>query len=82
MFWHSSPRSRPACLRLRVVADPDTIDRRFMADQAKLDHIEDVVRSWWPESIAEDETGNMTLWRELRAARRVLLDALGFDQVA
>ena len=27
----------PACLRLRVVADPATVDPRFMVDDAKLD---------------------------------------------
>ena len=29
----------PACLRLRVVADPATVDPRFLVDEAKLDRI-------------------------------------------
>ncbi len=33
----------PACLRLRVVADPATVDPRFLVDEAKLDRIADVV---------------------------------------
>ncbi|HEY0959222.1 MAG TPA: N-succinylarginine dihydrolase [Novosphingobium sp.] len=69
----------PACLRLRVVADPETIDSRFIVDQARLEHVEIVVRRWWPTQIAADEIGNPSLWRELRAARRALLDVLGID---
>ena len=33
----------PACLRLRVVADPATVDPRFIAHEAKLDQIASVV---------------------------------------
>ena len=33
----------PACLRLRVVADPATVDPRFLVDDAKLDRIAAVV---------------------------------------
>src|SRR3546814_11495442 len=32
----------PACLRLRVVADPAHIDPRFLVDEAKLDGIADI----------------------------------------
>ena len=39
----------PACLRLRVVADPATVDPRFMVDKAKLDRIADVIAQHWPE---------------------------------
>ncbi len=28
----------PACLRLRVVCDPTTVDPRFLVDDGKLDH--------------------------------------------
>ena len=45
----------PACLRLRVVADPATVDPRFMVGQARLDQIETVVRRFWPLSIAIDD---------------------------
>ena len=33
----------PACLRLRVVADPATVDPRFLVDEAKLDRIADCI---------------------------------------
>ena len=48
----------PACLRLRVVADPATIDPRFMVDDARLDRIAEVVADRWPESIAPDALGD------------------------
>ena len=35
----------PACLRLRVVADPATVDPRFLVDDAKLDRLADVDRA-------------------------------------
>ncbi len=66
----------PACLRLRVVADPATIDPRFLADHAKLDRIEAVVQRFWPESIAPDDLGRPALWTDLRAARVALLETL------
>ena len=42
----------PACLRLRVVADPATVDRRFLVDEDKLDLIAGIVAAHWPEAIA------------------------------
>src|SRR6476659_5068987 len=44
----------PACLRLRVVADPAAVDPRFLADDAKLDRIGAVIRREWPEQIHHD----------------------------
>jgi succinylarginine dihydrolase len=41
----------PACLRLRVVADPAKVDPRFMVDEAKLDAIAAVISEEWPERI-------------------------------
>ena len=41
----------PACLRLRVVADPATVDPRFLVDEARLDRIAAVVDAHWPETI-------------------------------
>jgi succinylarginine dihydrolase len=35
----------PACLRLRVVAEPEAVDPRFMADEAKLDRLAAVVEA-------------------------------------
>ncbi len=69
----------PACLRLRVVADPATVDPRFLVDARKLDLIEAVVARHWPESIAPDDLGSPTLWHDLRAARASLLAALGVE---
>lgn len=34
----------PACLRLRVVADPATVDPRFLLDEARVAMLEEVVR--------------------------------------
>jgi succinylarginine dihydrolase len=36
----------PACLRLRVVADPATVDPRFLANEAKLDRLGEVIRRY------------------------------------
>jgi succinylarginine dihydrolase len=69
----------PACLRLRVLADPATVDPRFIVDHAKLDRIEAIVRQHWPEKIAPDELGHPALWASVRAARSALLGVLGFS---
>jgi succinylarginine dihydrolase len=66
----------PACLRLRVVADPATVDPRFLVDEAKLDRIAEVVRTHWPVEIHNSELQNPTLIRDVEAARVSLLDAL------
>lgn len=63
----------PACLRLRVVADPATVDPRFIANEAKLDQIASVVAAFWPESIVPDQLGDASLMDQVRAARMALL---------
>jgi succinylarginine dihydrolase len=63
----------PACLRLRVVADPATVDPRFIANEAKLDQIASVVAAYWPESIVPDQLGDASLMDQVRAARMALL---------
>jgi succinylarginine dihydrolase len=63
----------PACLRLRVVADPATVDPRFIANEAKLDQIASVVAAYWPESIVPDQLGDASLIDQVRAARMALL---------
>jgi succinylarginine dihydrolase len=63
----------PACLRLRVVADPATVDPRFIANEAKLDQIASVVATYWPESIVPDQLGDASLMDQVRAARMALL---------
>ena len=66
----------PACLRLRVVADPARVDPRFLVDAAKLDAIAAVVRRWWPEAIDPDALGDPALIRDVETAHGHLLDAL------
>lgn len=66
----------PACLRLRVVADPATVDPRFMVDEAKLDTIAKVIEDHWPTSIEADNINSPPLWSDIRWARHALLDAL------
>lgn len=66
----------PACLRLRVVADPATIDPRFLVDAAKLDRIAAVVEAHWPERIVPGDIGDPALIERIEAARRALLESL------
>lgn len=72
----------PACLRLRVVADPATVDQRFIADEAKLDRIAEVVSNHWPDEIAPDQLGNPALVAQVQAARMALLKACDLDALA
>jgi succinylarginine dihydrolase len=64
----------PACLRLRVVANPATVDQRFMADEVKLDAISRIIAAHWPESIAPDQIGDASLIAQVQAARSALLE--------
>ncbi|HEX8192821.1 MAG TPA: N-succinylarginine dihydrolase [Allosphingosinicella sp.] len=66
----------PACLRLRVAADPAAVDPRFLADQAKLDRISDVIARHWPEHIAPDDLLDPALWLRMEEARLALNAAL------
>jgi succinylarginine dihydrolase len=66
----------PACLRLRVVADPATIDPRFILDGARLAVIEREVSRHWPESIDPGDLQNKTLAQQCLEARSHLLAAL------
>ena len=71
----------PACLRLRVVADPATVDARFILDEAKTRRIEAVVAEMWPETIAPEQIGDPALAREVGEAREALLGVLGLDEL-
>jgi succinylarginine dihydrolase len=71
----------PACLRLRVVADPATVDPRFLADEAKLDGIADVVAKHWPEAIAPGDLASSALAAEVRKARAALLERLNLSEL-
>ena len=72
----------PACLRLRVVADPATVDPRFLLDQAKAERIEAVIAEHWPETISPDDIGSVALADRVIAARLALLAALGLSELA
>ncbi len=71
----------PACLRLRVVADPATVDQRFLLDEAKAQRIEAVIAEMWPETIAPDQIGDPALASEVLDAREALLGVLGLDEL-
>jgi len=64
----------PACLRLRVVADPGRVDPRFMATPQKLDEIAHAVTEYWPESIDPGQLADPELIAAVRQARNRLLD--------
>jgi succinylarginine dihydrolase len=72
----------PACLRLRVVGDPATVDPRFLLDEAVAERIEAVVAGAWPEQIDPADLGSESLERAVRAARTRLLEALGLAELA
>ena len=72
----------PACLRLRVVADPATVDPRFLVDAGRLDSITEVVERSWPEAIHNDNLRDPALVRDIEAARRALLDGLDLAELA
>jgi succinylarginine dihydrolase len=71
----------PACLRLRVVADPATVDQRFLVSPASLPLAEAAVQRHWPEEIAPDDLARPELWNEVRTARRMLLEALNLHEL-
>ena len=67
----------PACLRLRIVADPATIDARFLADEDKLDLIAGVVAAPWPRQIMPFDLASDTLLADIGRARQALVAAVG-----
>lgn len=71
----------PACLRLRVVADPATVGSRFLLDKAKADRIEAVIARHWPENIAPDQIGTDALAERVQAARAALLETLDLTEL-
>jgi succinylarginine dihydrolase len=71
----------PACLRLRVVADPFAVDPRFLVDEAKLDRIAQLVSQTWPEQIDASDLGQPELIREIEGARTALLDLLDLTEL-
>ena len=71
----------PACLRLRVVADPATVDPRFIATPENLTAIEALVGRHWPEQLAVEDLSSPALWEELVAARSALCAELGLQEL-
>ena len=71
----------PACLRLRVIADPATVDPRFLLSDANGDTIARIVAQYWPEQIDPGEIGNPALARDIVAARAALLQRLDLTEL-
>lgn len=71
----------PACLRLRVVADPATVDPRFLLDEAKADAIEATIAAHWPEQIEPADLGSATLMEQVVSARSRLLETLDLENL-
>src|SRR5215210_902055 len=71
----------PACLRLRVVADPATVDPRFLVDEARLDRIAQIIEQHWPGEIANADLLQPALIRDIETARAKLLEALDLTQL-
>jgi succinylarginine dihydrolase len=71
----------PACLRLRVVADPAAVDPRFMVDEPKLEAIAAIVAKHWPEQIAPEDLLEPKLWDEIEGARRALYERLELSEL-
>ncbi|WP_338466625.1 N-succinylarginine dihydrolase [Novosphingobium sp. ZN18A2] len=71
----------PACLRLRVVADPATVDPRFMLDDARAESISAVIAAQWPEQIDPADLDRPALAQAVRKARRNLLETLDLAEL-
>ena len=66
----------PACLRLRVVADPANVDPRFLMQERKLDEIAAIVGRYWPEEIAAAELAETRLIAQIEQSWLTLVDHL------
>jgi succinylarginine dihydrolase len=71
----------PACLRLRVVCDPATVDPRFLLSESKAERIEQVIAAHWPEQIDPSDLGSQILADSVIAARLALLAALDLAEL-
>lgn len=72
----------PACLRLRVVADPATVDPRFLADEATLDRMGEVIEKFWPAEIHSGHLQEPELVRDVEKARAALIESLDLTELA
>ena len=71
----------PACLRLRVVCDPTTVDPRFLVDDAKLDRIAAVIARDWPERVEPSDFATLGAWPAAVEARAALLETLDLQEL-
>ncbi|MGP1283909.1 MAG: N-succinylarginine dihydrolase [Parasphingopyxis sp.] len=71
----------PACLRLRVLADPGTVDPRFLMDEPKLDAIAEVIAAEWPEAIDGGALNDPALWDRIASARKALYETLSLTEL-
>jgi succinylarginine dihydrolase len=71
----------PACLRLRVVADPNAVDPRFMAEEGRLDRMAEVIGTQWPESISPEQLGDPALIAQMQKARAALLSTCDLEEL-
>ena len=70
-----------ACLRLRVVADPASVDPRFLLSESTIEIIASVVAQAWPEQIDPADIGSPTLAETVRSARLRLLETLSLQEL-
>jgi succinylarginine dihydrolase len=71
----------PACLRLRVVADPSAVDPRFLVDEPKLDRIASVIETHWPEQTASADLAVPEFAERIETARRALYESLDLAEL-
>jgi len=71
----------PACLRLRIVADPGTVNQRFMATPERLNRIEEVVSEYWPDAIHPDQLSDPALIDAIGIARSKLLETCALAEL-
>jgi succinylarginine dihydrolase len=64
-----------------VVADPVTVDPRFIVDEARLDRIAEVIQRYWQEQIHHEELQQPALIAEIETARAALLETLGLSEL-
>ncbi len=71
----------PACLRLRVVADPGDVDPRFIATEERLDQIAACIEDAWPEAIAPGDLTDPDLVGRVEDARERLLECMDLEEL-
>ena len=71
----------PACLRLRVVADPATVDPRFLTSTSLPATFTLIISQHWPEQIDPADLSNQTLEKCVVSARQALITALDLPEL-